>query len=125
MDEILIKFKTAILAKEKGININYHRTYITKEKFPNDKIGGLCYESYDNQIPNRVGALSQSLVQKWLREVHNIEVYVVPYSLDLKKMIGGRGYYEVIVEKAVTTWSEYETYEEALEKGLLEALKLI
>ena len=92
---------------------------ISKETAIQGEILGYPFYTYPN-------APTQSLLQRWLREVHKNEVYVVPYSVtNGHKMIGGEGFYEVVIDKAATTWSGYNTYEQALEVGLFEALKLI
>jgi len=64
-------------------------------------------------------------LQKWLREVHNLDVIPNHY--------GGINFpntcYNCYINKHLNTESKltqvYNTYEEALEQGLLEALKLI
>lgn len=70
-------------------------------------------------------APTQSLLQKWLRDIHDVNVCVELGSYSTKN--------KVIKEyKSVVFSWEYDekyfncfTYEEALEKGLQEALKLI
>jgi len=79
----------------------------------------------DNNVFEFYSAPTQSELQTWLRNKHNIEVYVVPYSKNNHKIIGGKGYYEVVIDKLNITFSGYKIYEEALEVGLVEALKLI
>lgn len=77
-------------------------------------------------------APTQSLLQKWLREVHEINVFIYCY---------GFGYYPThdnihlptdkvkYVDRRWNTQNSlnlgFETYEQALEIGLQEALKLI
>jgi hypothetical protein len=96
MKEQLITFETAKLAKEKGFDLNGHT---------NDKCSP-----------------SQSLLQKWLRDkfqVH-IEIYV---------QLGFKHWSVSILPMAKRVKAEhpsgFTSYEEALEKGLQEALKLI
>jgi hypothetical protein len=118
MEEQLIEFETAKLAKDKGFNeIPCHYVY--------DE--GILKQSY--QAFNRLNfelAPTQSLLQKWLREEH--EIYLCPiwntYNVDLMDMLG--------YKCKIFTWKKgedmtkvFKTYEEALEKGLQEALKLI
>jgi len=66
---------------------------------------------------------TQSILQKWLREEHNLEVnaYGVRYTGDISVT-----YYTYSVN-GVTQLRAYkcDTYENALEAGLLEALKSI
>lgn len=94
MNEQLISFKTAILAKEKGFEFNNKRSQ-------ND---------YQGEYP------TQSLLQKWLREEYKINVYCMPCLYDENLWfhnIASR--FKVFVG----------TYEEALEDGLYQTLKLI
>jgi hypothetical protein len=149
MKETLVSFETAKLAKEKGFDLKTHN-YFTKH--PYDKIYHV-YNGYDDEywgdnyeydwntngepfkpFSNDCYSIpTQALLQKWLREVHGINIFMlfkpnikkwdfIPYRLDLN----GHEY--------VNKYSEYfkdnnnrrfGTYEEALEKGLVEALKLI
>ena len=133
MEETLISFETAVLAKEKGLDL-ITMFFYTK---PNSKMFGVdehdrtypikntpkkvykCGEHAVLHVKNAYSAPTQGLLQKWLREKLNIDVNVLPYNKD------GNKKYEVCVNKAITTWSGYNTYEEALEVGLQEALKLI
>ena len=75
---------------------------------------------------------SQSLLQKWLREEHKIHIIVNPYSnndseLDwtvevIKNILVFNETYKSFMPKVITI---KDTYEEALEKGLVYSLKLI
>jgi len=119
MKEQLISFETAKLAKEKGFNEEC-RYYYTEMQMKKDSAStnlnwysddGYCY------------APTQSLLQKWLREEHNIKVYnVVAYDDDDKQ-----AWESVIYLKKgkVKNIKIRYSYEESLEEGLLEALKII
>lgn len=101
MEDTRITFETAKLAKEKGCNLE------------NCTCGGYpdCICS-DKRI-------SQSLLNKWLREKHNI--HLIAY-----KNINIDGYdWCFITTDGITNINSYKTYEEAYEIGLQEALKLI
>lgn len=118
MKKQLIQLETAKLAKEKGFQ-------------------ELCFYSYNKngtlEIPygengSTYSAPTQSLLQKWLRDVHNIDIAVgvgdsgalwgyTIFAVDEQKS-SYRGY--PFVNEII-----YDTYEETLEAGLLEALKLI
>lgn len=87
MREEIITFETAKLAKEKGFN-----------------------------IPSLDYATTQSLLQKWLREEHNINIIPPLYY-------SGKGYLCSVVSTPKIKF--YKTYESALENKLQEALKLI
>ena len=110
MKEKLVSFQTANLAEEKGCELNI----------------------YGNQ--NEMLVLTQNLLQKWLREVHNIEVE--PYLIickhnnrEIPQLPEEKEYdYKIIVSgisQYIGTIQNDLSYEEALEKGLQEALKLI
>jgi len=116
MKETLITFETAELAKEKGfdflVNNYYNHNNELKEHKYNANITVLEFH-----------APTQSLLQKWLREEHNIAVYNKPVA-------DNSGRWSVYVDDMgghhYITYYIYEpTYEEALERGLQEALKLI
>lgn len=103
MKEQLISFETAKLANKKEFIECTENRYNKKGTFNYSK-------AYSISAP------TQSLLQKWLRETHNI-VVLVWYNPELQEWEShiSEKYYE----------SKFETYEEALEKGLQEALKLI
>ena len=71
-------------------------------------------------------APTQSLLQKWLKDVHDIQLYVVPVG---HSDFSIKYYYYQILGKDCSTGkhkiNRFITYEEALEAGLIEALKLI
>jgi len=79
------------------------------------------------------GATTQSLVQKWLREVHEINIFMqfkpnikkwdfVPYfmSMNGEQYIKHNNQY-----RKVNGERRYDTYEEALEDGIWESLQMI
>jgi len=108
MTEQLITYQTAVLAKEKGFE--YFNSY-TKQ---------------DSAVEWRVklyNTCTQSLLQKWLREVHKTLVNAM-FTYD--EYPDTKYFPSVYFKGNVYSFSsEYETYEQALEAGLLEALKLI
>ena len=131
MKEQLITFPTAKLAKEKGFDIKCdHIQCIYSSDGDFDSIYDYvshtpCEEEIEFYIP------TQSLLQKWLREKHNISLSCRPHINNNKLSYSFSLY---IAEKSninfniMTGYEEcgsFKTYEEALEKGLQEALKLI
>ena len=145
MEEQLISFETAKLAKEKGYSngsgtlyIQYHESYVYDEdpnhpeSYKKNEIRMEEYYTINNSKPYDISneyytqyeAPTQSLLQKWFREIHHINCRVASNSLichfpmngileeDGEQMCGPK----LIICK---------TYEEALEMGLQEALKLI
>lgn len=110
MKEELVSYKTVKLAQKKGID--FRSKEFSQSANKTNKAG--IYHSY----------VTQSLLQKYLREKHKINVtscyceYAIKscnswnFTLDNPT---GRQYWQ----------GNSKTYEEALEKGLQEALKLI
>lgn len=120
MKEQLISFETAKLAKEKGFqyttddNLYYNdNSYLNKLEFS------------EEDIP----APTQSLLQKWLREVHNIDIQISLNTVNVQEKI----YYSASIyqNRKVEEINikchhlKLNTYEEALERGLQAGLKLI
>lgn len=117
MEDKLVEFDTAKLAKEKGFDWKV----------------SLHYESNGNRFINKVecnfnnvelicSAPTQSLLQKWLRKEHKIEVVVFKnkngYSFEFD-------YADKFEIGKLSNYIAYQTYEEALEIALQEGLKLI
>lgn len=123
MEEQLINFETAKLAKEKGFDEKVYREY---DKFGylrcTSKSADVVLGPYEELLKStEYPASTQSLLQKWLREVHNIiiePIYNQVYN-----------YFDLIICNISTRFSNhikaYSTYEEVLEIGLQEGLKLI
>ena len=129
MKEKLITFETAELAKEKGFDELIKTLYITDRgntRLAKANNSGRTNSNYIEREDYKVySAPTQSLLQKWLREVHEIHININTfYFEDLEKY----GYeVEDIIHKDgwVVMSNTAGTYEEALEKGLQEGLKLI
>ena len=142
MEEQLISFETAKLAKEKGFGgkglttLNgYFRNGILCN-IPCNNQSDFCHE-------DEFSAPTQSVLQKWLRDKHNIEVGVFRYTYE-GGVYKGKCYmwavdqyddkYDGEMPESSEHWLlnerqangyDFKTWEEALEQGLLEALKLI
>lgn len=124
MKEELISLETAKLAKKKGFKLQSNPFgFITK--FYNHNTGTLL--SYGRtgrtDLNKAYYASSQTLLQKWLREVHNIDVNIQMWN-------GSPKTYKHILQynKGInhTSFGNYfNIYEEALEEGLISALKAI
>lgn len=112
MTEELVTLETAKLLKEKGFN---ERKYLIDVSTLNH-----CYK-YLSVPP-------QSVAQKWLRETQNIHICVYNcacgYGYEISKADNGT-HITSSVYKGPNDGGEWDTYEEALEAGILEALKLI
>lgn len=139
MKEQLIKFKTAKLAKSKGFanNSKLVESDISTPYVYNDS--GLLCNNENNYIDEHdIAAPTQSLLQKWLREIHGIHIVLIPTvttswtfktvtvlsKRDNDVLLGLKSVSEVPPYKEVSGY-DFLTYEEALEFGLQEALKLI
>ena len=151
MQEQLITFETAKLAKEKGFNelvIHYYtpKGYCTEsEGYRTEKLVESNWNNGQGNYPTMpkdvsCSAPTQSLLQKWLREEHNIEVHV-SFSPDWKwndqdeclcTNMGYRvdwGFVGIFIKYPKESYPlerhGFKTYEEALEAGLQAALELI
>lgn len=139
MEEVLVSLETAKLLKEKGFNIPCRychckeiqgddwriKDYIEEKK-------GTIYESesdteinWNSDIYTFVtfySAPTQSLAQKWLRDVHKLIINVVAKDDNIwTYILGPMGSFINIDED----YKDYPTYEEALEEGLKQSLKFI
>jgi len=127
MKEQLIRFETAKLAKEKGFRVHSHDMFYQANGKLSichmySKQGRRCQEAHEPECLAPI----QSLLQKWLREEHNIIVVSLPYTTTSESNVSP-SYIWMIYEISASTkeYQPFNTYEEALEQGLIEALKLI
>ena len=126
MEDTLITFETAKLAKEKGFSQETNRLEIPYYNYKGEFKGDVSDWRIRKYIRGEntsdiefVSAPTQSLLAKWLREEHNI--HLIAY-----KNINIDGYdWCYITTDGITNINSYKTYEEAYEIGLQEALKLI
>lgn len=134
MKEQLITFETAKLAKEKRFNLECLH-YYDKNGYKPDRWES-SGSSTDTDVPiyleefyhnyNSKGwanvecsAPTQSLLQKWLRNVHNILIYVDPRSHHIFQ------YHIITSDNEIIGSNRLNSWEETLEEGLKAALKLI
>lgn len=129
-----VTFETAKLAKEKGFNEPSTHIYTIgfggiKEDKTVRKFGN--YEDNDKLLQpvtlskgqlHLALAPTQSLLQKWLREVHDIDIIINTYRSQDNKW-----YKFFISEKSkdVLKSDDYKSYEDSLEDGLFEGLKRV
>ena len=143
MEEQLISFETAKLAKEKGFKEFSYACYKEDGILENlNNIwhcgceGGMeldeWFYDYNNYKHKKlISAPTQSLLQKWLRDAHKIHIRIDPQSSRDSLVF----YAELFSLKLYNqTFKEFTrlslplsglSYEEALEKGLLAALNKI
>ena len=134
--EQLVKYNTAILAKEKGFNDLCNTVYINENKtaihFPmNSELGFSSIKEFndrglrnstlkelDTKFKCEVTAPTQFELQTWLRKTFNIYISV---------NIGEKSDFIVNVKFLTKEFSEriFDTYEEALEAGLYQALNFL
>ena len=136
MEDTRITFETAKLAKEKGfpqepnkLKIPY---YNYKGEFKGDVKDWLrkYLRNEDTSDVESVSAPTQSLLAKWLREVHNIEVLISIFPKQMREKMSKEKYCGYILNEdwnptIPSNGTFCKTYKEALEAGLVEALKLI
>lgn len=119
MEEQLISFDTAKLAKEKGFLEDCRNSftwYNTVKPMPCS-----TFRDWNSFDKDWFSAPTQSLLQKWLREVYHIEVNAIPTGLKLSRRYLPRFWFSGYEYNG----ADFVTYEEALEEGLIRALKLI
>ena len=122
VDQLITK-ETAILAKKKGFDVSSLNQYRldTNGNFEESYHGMIVHD----HIVEIIKRPTQSLLQRWLREVHKIDL-VITIS-EFSRTYGFKLYYinngttECINER----FNKFETYEEALEIGLQKALELL
>ena len=151
MEEQLISFETAKLAKEKGYNKRseycFAETYAhdyechhTGNEYTSEYKGPrLLYSEYIGEHDNVIcNAPPQHVLQKWLREIHGIHIVIIPtvtsfWTYKTVTVISERDNDVIKGIKSVSDLPPYKevcgydfnTYEDALEDALFESLKLI
>ena len=142
MEEQYITFETAQLSKEKGFNVHVNNAYDLKGEFGNyyDIVNESPFDYEDDHIDYdslRYSAPTQALLQKWLRKVHQIYVDVdidqtsaPKFCYMISRFIGNP--MNLAAEEwdwqnlpNGADWGLHRKWEDALEEGLFEALKLI
>lgn len=112
MREELISFDTDRLAKEKGFDLHI----CTCGGYPE------CICDQDKERP------TQSLLQRWLREEHGLHIEVCVDLCDDLETMCFRGFNILTMkeyDRVYTSNEFYKLYEEVLEKGLMQGLKLV
>ena len=115
--EHLISFETAKLAKSKGFDEHGLVWFFYEE---NGRMWNCEYDNGDKDYR----CCTQELLRKWLREQHNIDVWAKPFLVvSNKKYLGFINFNPNKSEKK--SHITHNTYEEAIEFALVEALKTI
>jgi len=145
MKDQKISFETAKLAKEKGYDVmgnGFYTEYLKNQidpeypegggpfsmtkgeiEFDNNYFGNNKDTDYTNKNYFMCSAPTQTLLARWLREVHNIQVYA--YSHTKNQNGKYRDYVVYINGREINDArdEEFQTYEEAMEIGLSVALE--
>lgn len=120
MTEAFVTLETAKMLKEKGFMEDCMAFYTKNVLFK-------C-NAYINTNVLKLPAPTQSIAQKWLRETKNIHICVYNcacgYGYEISKADNGTHITSSVYE-GTNDGGKWDTYEEALETGLQEALKLI
>lgn len=134
-EKMEITFETAKIAKEKGFDLPCRFAFDTTGRLSaftgcaihdthnkNSTVHLFDTDTEEFTYPKLLTtAPTQSVLQKWLREVHGIDVLV-----DVEYYLKGRRYIcNIFSFKEDLTLDSFNTYKETLEAGLQEALKLI
>jgi len=134
----IIEFKTAELAKAKGFNCLVQDYYNEKQEHV-EILGMIDADLIDyNSYKGYISAPTQSELQSWLREKHQLHLYVYPYiNMDHSRMFRitlARHAFKAIWElnKDGLDILEYKNFdvieddfEKAMEQGLVELLNLV
>jgi len=130
MKDTLITHKTAYLSKDKGFKLPNSTNYIEAFDLSDNSLIKIRIE--DQSMLRVAICVTQPLLQKWLREEHNIhiEVKVSDFIIDTNYYWSIFGAYNKTMIRCLSNSGEqtkefYNTYEEALEEGLYQGLKLI
>ena len=123
MVEKLIEFETAKIAKTRGFNVvceNYFSEHLTGVQ-ENNQCG---FRNWNKEYENSFSRPTQSLLQKWLREIHSLDVETEKYQHNEDgRYYKGRVWGEEFENEGYVTG--FDSYEDALEEGLLCALAAI
>lgn len=137
MTEELVTFETAKLAKEVGFDIDTHWVLYKGTSTVLHKCPAIPTKGQDITDYSYILLPSQSLLHKWLRDEYNVHLILFHYpsSFSYRYRVEYPYWYNKYPEKFesrieysnephCTKYKEI-SYEEALEEGLQEALKMI
>lgn len=137
MKDVLVGFRVAKLAKEKGFDEISNN--VLAESTPELYLNNFKIKDVDKEYPVTNTTLSifvntskekfysaptQSLLQKWLREKYNIHISMDFYQIDSLRY-DYTIWYKDFLNRSCFKEGSGETFELALEEALQEALKLI
>ena len=124
MTEELITLETAKLLKEKGFN-EYCKDIIRED---NGRMMQSVFRTNKDLPKGAYSRPTQSIAAKWIRETKNLHISIIRnacgYGYDICKADNGTHITDGIF-KGSNDGGQWDTYEEALEVGIQEALKLV
>ena len=122
IEESYVSFYTARMLKEAGFEANLKTRYVEEEKDEWAFWESGTKRSDYNYFDDTIACPTQALAARWLREVHNIFIQLNPtfdgWLLDLFDL---KKHQYILTNKNANA----DSYEQALEDGLQEAIKLI
>jgi hypothetical protein len=134
MENKLVEFKTAKLAKEKGFDIQCNNVFI--QSYFQDDVAQSKQNVFNGYISciNLKGICfqpEQNLLQKWIREIHKINIEIIGfvdspeetvcYYYHLRDMTK----YSTLLILPDSSENTFDTYEECLENSIYKSLTLI
>ena len=137
IEERYVSFETAKLLKEAGFDVPTRGTWRTKctgdavfvEHFYGQTTDDISRRSADG-FQHEYLAPTQSLAARWLREVHKLNIYACFDYIEFDK--GNSSYFFARENVDINDYTSvyfslqsYDSYEEAIEGGLIETLKTI
>lgn len=122
IEEQYITFETAKLAKEKEFDEEFENMHVWNN-FKGEILEDVSGYNMKNShlCKNSYSAPTQSLLARWLREKHKMIVSCV-FNYETKMWVYFIGNYNNPISKSD---KEYDSYEEAMEDGLQDALELV
>lgn len=130
IEESYVSFDTAKLLKEVGFEANLKTRYVEEEKDEWAFWESGTKRSDYNYFDDTIACPTQALAARWLREKHRI---VVDVTLSFHHYFDGVNWQYLVGNMDDMIWEgdfkpsarKYSTYEEAMEAGLQEAIKLV
>lgn len=118
MEETFVSYETAKLAEEKGFKLRKtSHGYYTNNNYPDAKPLIWQKRIINTWATYHTDAFSQSILQKWLRNVHNTHIIIEPV-FDEKDNIDYFGWRAKNKGGSSKLGGVGDTYEEALEEAL-------
>lgn len=121
IEESYVSFDTAKLLKDIGFNVPVNTSY-SEDRNPEYDL----FPNNFNKLQDKFSRPTQALAARWLREVHKLHVFakrIYEYALD--KFSWGYYIQSSNYEYCKNFEIGFDEYEQAMEDGLREAIKLI